>query len=349
MQKIVIIKLSQWLYAVTYDWQHIPALIIFLIIPVSIIYILKKIGGFRFRDFDILNSYSNPPTWYAALIVICLYPIVAYHYNGGSLDRWQYGFIGFVLLVFLIVTITCMLIRFLLRLVALIIMFVRLLISKYSTKHMSKAVTKKDGLKELTENPEKLIEWLQKEEPINSCNEDYFNATPIANRIADRLLKDPPETISFIGNYGSGKTSVLNLAGIRLEQNGVLVLSLSAWAFEDGKFINYVITHIINKIAQKTDCISVSLLPFQFQNTFQQLDLGIFNFIKLFIHTESPEELVKKINDILVRAGNKITVFIEDIDRNKSPDDIGQEIYSSFNYFSAQKNVSFVITCGGII
>ena len=336
IQKTIVLKLSDWFLSVVSDWVVVPGLIMLLAVPVSVFWILRKLGGFRFKDFDLVNSWGNPPAWYAAILAACLFPVLSNRLNGDIFDLrgiwvvWDVPVVLYMLVVFMLVTAG------------------RRFVTKAGNYELNISDQNRDCLKELSENPEKLIKWLEKEEPIESYSEDYFDVTPIANRIADRLLSTPPETISFIGNYGSGKTSALNLTRLKLEQNDILVVSLSAWAFEDGKFIYYVISHMIKTIAKETDCISVSFLPSQFQNTFHQLDLGVFNFVKLFVHTESPEELVKKMNTILLRSNKKVAVFIEDIDRNNSPH-ILREVCSLFNYFQDRNNISFVITHGGII
>jgi hypothetical protein len=206
----------------------------------------------------------------------------------------------------------------------------------------------KNNLESMSKNPDLLIEWLKKESPIEATEDDLFDAVPIANRIARSMLSDPPKNISLIGNYGSGKTSVLNMVSKLLEQKNVIVIPISTWAFQDGSFVDYILKHIIQKVSQETDCISTVLIPLKYQNALQQLDLGMFSFIKLFLSLETPEELIEKVNNILVMADKKVAVFIEDVDRNNSPGFTG-EVYSLFNYFSGQSKISFVITHGGVI
>lgn len=206
----------------------------------------------------------------------------------------------------------------------------------------------KNNLESMSKNPDQLIEWLKKESPIEATQDDLFDAVPIANRIARSMLSDPPKNISLIGDYGSGKTSVLNLVSKLLEQKNVIVIPISAWAFQDGSFVDYILRHIIQKVSQETDCISMALIPLKYQNAFQQLDLGMFSFVKLFLSLEAPEELIEKVNNLLIMADKKIAVFIEDVDRNNSPGFTG-EVYSLFNYFSRQSKISFVITHGGVI
>lgn len=331
MQKTVVLRLSDWFLSLAGDWVFIPALIILLAVPFGVVYLLSKLGGFRLKDFDLVYSWGNPPAWYAAFLAVCLFPVLSNCLNGEIFDLWGFWIVWVVpVVLFMSVTVG------------------RLCTYTPCETELHYPTHNQNRLEELCKNPEKLIEWLIKEDPIDSSDDEYFNVLPVVNRIIDRLLSIPPETISFIGNYGSGKTSVLNLARKKLQQNGILVVSLSAWAFEDGKFIHYVVSEMTKKIAKETDCISVTFLPIQFQNTFHQLDLGIFNFIKFFIYSESPKELVEKMEKILLRSNIKVAVFIEDIDRNNSPR-IEQEVYSLFNYFQGQNNISFVITHRGII
>jgi len=89
-------------------------------------------------------------------------------------------------------------------------------------------------LSEFSKEPEGLIKWLQKEKPIDGTDDDIFDSIVVARRIARTLTEKPFKTISLIGPYGSGKTSILNLAQKELEkQKSKLIISISAWGYEE--------------------------------------------------------------------------------------------------------------------
>lgn len=336
IQKPIIDKLSVWIENVGTGWHPEFALILYSIIPIAFCYWLNRIGGFRWKDLNLIYSWSNPPTWYCAVLVLCIFPICSNLFDTGIIEKdllpYYLAFWGILFLP--------------LTALGLISKCTRPYDSNEQYRMSSQPNT--NNLEMISSDPQKLIEWLQKEQPIELPDEDLFDAVTIANRIAERLLNDPPENIAFIGNYGSGKTSVLNLVRYILERNNSIVLSVSGWAFEDGNFTNHILTHIMKKISKETDCVSAALLPIKFQNTFMNLDLGLFNFCKLFLTFDDPNVAIKKLNDILVRSQRKLAIFIEDIDRNNSPN-FDKEVYSLFNYFGDQNNISFVITHGGII
>ncbi len=72
------------------------------------------------------------------------------------------------------------------------------------------------------ESAESLMRWLQKEAPIDHPDQDCFNAAPIARRIARLLVNTPLRTIGLVGNYGVGKSSVLNLVKHYLDNTDLL-------------------------------------------------------------------------------------------------------------------------------
>jgi hypothetical protein len=346
IQRPIIDNISACIENTCARWHSVFAFLVYLTIITSIICCLKTSGGFRWKDLDLKRSCFNPPAWYASILTICLMPICSYYFDTGILDKdliWYNAIIwGVIFLPLTIFGLLLAIFRWLLTILG------RPGKQVDGLPQHNQSHNDKNNLESMSKNPDLLIEWLKKESPIEATEDDLFDAVPIANRIARSMLSDPPKNISLIGNYGSGKTSVLNMVSKLLEQKNVIVIPISTWAFQDGSFVDYILKHIIQKVSQETDCISTVLIPLKYQNALQQLDLGMFSFIKLFLSLETPEELIEKVNNILVMADKKVAVFIEDVDRNNSPGFTG-EVYSLFNYFSGQSKISFVITHGGVI
>lgn len=329
-------NLSAYFQSIGHEWNTEFALVVFAVVPIAMFFCLKAIGGFRWKDFDLIYSWSNPPAWYAAVIVVCVFPALRYWLDSGDIKP---PLLWFNMLVWVTLFAAGTIIPMVARNLSLLC---------DSPKDKNPASSSQGTFGQITENPEKLVKWLEKETPIENREDDLFGAFATAKRIVSTLGKVPPQNIFFIGSYGSGKTSTLNLVAEILRDQGVIVLHISAWAYEESRLTGHILKHIIKEISKHTDCISLSLLPLKFQSTFLNLNLGIFNFVKLLMAFDSPEDLIRKIDNILKLSGHNMVIFLEDIDRNPNPN-IQQEVYSLFHYFSNKNRISFVITHGGVV
>ena len=328
----VINKYAALLQEIGDNWNGWFILLVYLVIFLAAGAFLKIVGGFRFKDFDVIYSYRNLPTWYAALLGICVYPVLSFYLNTSPLldkPSFKWNIIAWVSLL-IVGSIIGELWRF---------------CSQWCKQKESAKPKNQTTLDELSKNPEKLVKWLQKEKPIDISDEDFFGSIVIADRIVRTLTKRPFKTISLIGPYGSGKTSILNLAQEKLKKKGKIVISISAWGYEEKKLTGYILRNIVRQISKYTDCLNTYLVPLKFQSIFLNNSWGVFNFLKFLFILESPGSLIRKINEVLKRADKELIIFLEDIDRNQS-EDITHQLYSLFNYFVDMDNICFIVTYG---
>ena len=335
----IIIKLAILLQKIGSNWDSWFVLLVYLFIPLTIGAFLKVIGGFRLKDFDVIYSWANPPTWYAAILGVCLYPFLSSSFSrppylDDPLFWWNIKFWVVLLVVGIVLGEIC-------RLLIWLIKFFYMLCKRNNSVKLNHV--QRDNF---TKDPEEFIKWLQKEKPIDGTDDDLFDSIVVARRIARTLTEKPFKTISLIGPYGSGKTSILNLAQKELEkQKGKLIISISAWGYEDKKLTGYILRNIVRQISKYTDCLNAYLVPLKFQSIFLDNSWGLLNFLKFLFALESPDSLIRKINDVLKRSGKELIIFLEDIDRNQNKN-IHHQLYSLFNYFVDMDSISFVVTYG---
>lgn len=330
----IIKKLAILLQEIGSNWNVWFILFVYLFIPLAVGAFLKAIGGFRFKDFDVIYSCTNPPAWYASLFGICLYPVLSFHLNESPyLDKpLIYWSIIFFAALLVIGTAIGKVWRSCLR-----------RSKQNESTEPNSQITLQD---ELLKDTAKSIEWLQKEKPIDGTDDDLFDSIVVARRIAMTLTEKPFKTISLIGPYGSGKTSILNLAQKELKkQEDKLIIPISAWGYEDKNLTGYILRNIVRQISKYTDCLNTYLVPIKFQSIFFDNSWGLFNFLKFLFALESPDSLIRKINDVLKRSGKELIIFLEDIDRNQNKN-IHHQLYSLFNYFVDMDSISFVVTYG---
>lgn len=72
------------------------------------------------------------------------------------------------------------------------------------------------------------------DEPVDSKNDDKLNRYDFAENLADILLNHDYEkclTIGLIGKWGSGKTSIVNLALNQIEDEKIIKINFDSWNF----------------------------------------------------------------------------------------------------------------------
>ena len=72
------------------------------------------------------------------------------------------------------------------------------------------------------------------DEPVDSKKDDKLNRYDFAKNLADILLNHDYEkclTIGLIGKWGSGKTSIVNLAHNQIEDEKIIKINFESWNF----------------------------------------------------------------------------------------------------------------------
>lgn len=317
------------------DWIILPA---YLIIPLIFGYFLKLIGGFRFKDFDFIYSFTNPPAWYSSVLVVCIYPVLISFLNKSPyMDFPLFYWITILFLAFFAIGTSV-------GLICKLFIYLKCLFLRLISEESHSELDNKEPMAVLTRDTEKFIEWLKKEKPIENTEDDFFASDTIARRIVKAL---PSKSISLIGPYGSGKISILNLTKNKIkEEKSKIIISISAWGYENKKMVSYILENIVNEVSKYTDSLCISFLPLDFQNIFLRNSWGIFDVLKFIFAFENPEGLINKLNDLLKRLNKKLIIFLEDIDRNQDTN-VHHQLYSLFNYFTSADYISFVVTYGG--
>src|SRR5207237_7144576 len=82
---------------------------------------------------------------------------------------------------------------------------------------------------------ERILEWAEKEEVIDSPTADLFGVDFRAKRVAQYLIGAKQKAVAVVGPFGSGKTSLINLAATEakmLQNPKLLFVYVSCWGFE---------------------------------------------------------------------------------------------------------------------
>ncbi|PAW93012.1 hypothetical protein CKK33_05690 [Mucilaginibacter sp. MD40] len=164
---------------------------------------------------------------------------------------------------------------------------------------------------------------------VDNLDKDSFNRKQTAKTIADLIMKTKNSmsfAIGIIGEYGSGKTSFLELISIYLnKEEKVLKIPFNPWNANSPESIrNYFFDVLSQNIADTSQKTSSLIYNYgrRLANVDSRLLLSMnwFNFFKNQGTIQSPDEY-KMINHVLGSLGKKIIITIDDLDR-LYPDEI---------------------------
>jgi predicted KAP-like P-loop ATPase len=161
---------------------------------------------------------------------------------------------------------------------------------------------------------------------VNEKDVDYdlLERTSVINLLHNTLLNSNPSegfVISLEGDWGSGKTTIINNVKRNLEssyENIIVIDDLDPWSYSNQESLFY---NMFDTIIQKS---GIKFSPFLTKQMADSISGDIFgnkkaNLIKnLFIPTDTINTLKNRINDYLKFSGKKLIFFIDNIDRTES-------------------------------
>ncbi|MBN2019616.1 MAG: hypothetical protein JW749_05265 [Sedimentisphaerales bacterium] len=225
-----------------------------------------------------------------------------------------------------------------------------------------------DSFHEISKDPEKLIEWLHEEKAISSPNQDQFDMAVQARNISRLLLKTPLKTVALVGEYGSGKSSIIKMVDYylnpenrnKLNQNNrndkddsvdhrvdVVTCTVSGWGFAKGSTAEHILECAINELSRHVDVSGLRTIPEQYiaamgsaDNMFLKILAALATFWK------SPLDILKKIDVVLTAINKRLIIFLEDVDRNNNDEVFFNEIAALLDSLRQLKQVSFVLAIG---
>lgn len=204
---------------------------------------------------------------------------------------------------------------------------------------------------------QEIINEFNHDTPINTKDFDKFGRYNFAKRIAKLLIERKSSdsiVISINGIWGEGKTTVLNFIEneLRLESN-IIYINFNPWRF---KSEDQLIISFFNLLAKKIDK-EIGTISERIGNEIKKYGcflapIGALTGIPISTDALSkfgeelanidPEEIKKRIEDILKINNKKIVIIMDDIDRLDK-----NEIQSIFKLVKVSadfKNISYILS-----
>ena len=221
---------------------------------------------------------------------------------------------------------------------------------------------------DISHNPEKLILWLEEEKPINEPKEDIYQMSPLARKISIQLLQPKIETIALVGEYGSGKSSILNMVDYYLkpenchelyeniqnekellidEKIKTITCKVDGWGFAKGTAAEHILERAVNELGRHVDVCSLRFMPEQYTASMGSSGNIIFQILAAILSCcRSPLNTLQRMDRLLNAINKRLIIFLEDVDRNKSDEAFFNEIAALMDNLRKLKHVTFVLAIG---
>lgn len=194
--------------------------------------------------------------------------------------------------------------------------------------------------REIVNNIDLLEDWVNRnDDPILHPEEDLFGMQQAAQRIAGRLMYEYAETdrkkglrsYGLIGDYGSGKTSILKMVEGYLKKPTTLPVNpthqkprqfITAWV--DGWGVDsednaaqYVLQKAVKAISRQADALALTIIPAHYRQALKSSGLTWLGLISELLHSrQDTKELLDIFDNLLTAIDKHMVLFVEDLDRN---------------------------------
>lgn len=178
-----------------------------------------------------------------------------------------------------------------------------------------------------TDHQNSFEEWLKKEQPLMSDDSKYakemgFDYTGYLNELKN--LVEHKANIAIVGHYGSGKTSLANLAleqaKIQTEEgvSKIIRVPITTWGHAPNSINEFILSEILKELAQHIDVFRFQGLPQHYASSLQASKPGMLRVLGKFFepNSEDPKEQLGALNQILQRQKLIVYLVIDDIERN---------------------------------
>ena len=174
--------------------------------------------------------------------------------------------------------------------------------------------------------------------PIKTKEDDLLNREPVAIRVAEEINRfcsggsSESLVVGIEGDWGSGKTSLINLILENLKPSDVLIIKFNPWNFSDQNelikdFFNSITDELEHKEEEKGKKAAERIKNY-FSRLLKRSELAIapeasfLGIIKLKLGTtykiggdNTLEKQKETINDLLKEIDKRIVIVLDDIDR----------------------------------
>lgn len=201
------------------------------------------------------------------------------------------------------------------------------------------------SLDQLTDK--ELLDWASNESAVKVSKNLLFNRDIYVSRMAQRLTKEKSHHIALCGEYGSGKTSLLNILEQHLDTSHWITARIDNWGRSIDTVGSQVLGIILNKLTEKFDTCALKPLPKNYQQALKAS--GKWYSVLTSLTSNSEIDLhsqLSKLDEILVTLNIKLLVCLEDVDRNYEAEKFCAELAVLLDKLNNINNINFIVATG---
>jgi len=188
--------------------------------------------------------------------------------------------------------------------------------------------------------------WLQKEEPIDSYETDFFGACLYASRIRNHIVGKKKGFIGIVGSKGIGKSSVIALLNKKLKQiPETITLTASLWGCNSTNIGKFILEKMVTAIEQEIFCLEFKNLPENFSKFVNPAVGNSISLIQeLFSFKKDTLQEIAELDRMLQLFSIKLIVCIEDVDRLNPESTIPRDLAFLLDSLQGSKNIVFIVS-----
>jgi hypothetical protein len=136
-----------------------------------------------------------------------------------------------------------------------------------------------------------------------------------------RKLKDDSRHIAVCGAFGTGKSSIIKSAINELKEDhkdSWIHCNIDLWGVATHSIVKFVLEQITLALADHLDISSLRRLPANYLEAIKTSNTSWSFLASLLDKHESPEQVLKQIDEMLRLIDKKLIVTVQDIDRNEN-------------------------------
>ncbi|MCA1931263.1 P-loop NTPase fold protein, partial [Rheinheimera sp.] len=156
--------------------------------------------------------------------------------------------------------------------------------------------------------------------PIECIKDLDEELKPLAESLTSKLKGDSRH-IAVCGAFGTGKSSIIKSAINKLEedQKGSWIhCNIELWGIATHSIVEFVLEQITLALADHLDISSLRRLPANYLEAIKTSNTSWSFLASLLDKHESPDQVLKQIDEMLRLINKKLIVTVQDIDRNEN-------------------------------
>lgn len=183
---------------------------------------------------------------------------------------------------------------------------------------------------------------LDSDEPVTTWEGDLLDRGPLVEVLATKVLALKKPVVILNGRFGSGKSSVLNLLRLRLE-NQAVVVSFSAWLpGSESTLTDFLISDIVAECGKRFVIPGLAKSARRFASALSK-SVPYLSGLTELLPSVTQRDAVSDLRASLLKVPLRVVVLIDEVDRMQKSEIF--ELLKLLRGFGGMPNLSFICAC----